>query len=497
MGLGVPEIRARAERLKTEVARERYAARAGLKERPAFAEVYASQDVLLGSEAVPAIQRELAETTGEGQRRLRYLLAWVAEQQAEAAVAPLEDEIRAWEAAAAVRLGTRELPYRGVPRALEEEPNRGTRVALERARNQRLDEILPLRLDLFQRSRTAVEALGFGGYVEARERLSGIDVRGLRRQAARILEETEDGYREQLACQCRGRLELASEQAVPSDLAWLRRMAWLNGRLGLAPILEAVRRDLDALGLPLEAGGRVKLDLKPRPLREAGCFSVPIRVPDEVILGVSPTGGWPDCRGLLHEVGHTLHFAYTDPNLPFEYRALGDSAVTEAFALLLELLCLEACWVRRAAGLEGRELEEYRMLAGFLQLCELRRQAGRLLYEVELRESERPGEMGARYAEILAAATGFRHEERTYLEGVDRGFWVARQLRAWMLWAVLRPVVRDRYDEDWYRNPAAGPFLGELFSGGQRENASRMAAELGAERLSAGCLIESVREWLP
>lgn len=497
MGLGVPEIRARAQRLKAEVARERYAVRAGLKERPAFAELYASQDVLLGSEAVPAIQRELAEATGEEARRLRYLLAWVADQQAEAAVASLEDEIRGWEAAATVRLGTREFPSRGVPRVLEAEPNRGTRVALERARNQRLEKVLPLQLDVFHRARAAVEALGFGGYVEARERLSGIDVGGLRRQAARILRETDDGYREQLAYQCRTRLAVEPEQAVTSDLAWLRRMAWLDGRLALLPVLQALSRDLDAIGLPLEAGGRVRLDLKARPLREAGSFSVPIRVPEEIVLGVLSTGGWPDCRGLLHEAGHALHFAYTDPDLPFEYRALGDSAVTEAFALLWELLCREAAWVRRAAGLDGRELEEYRMQVGFLQLCELRRRAGRLLYEVELWESGHPGEMAGRYAEILGEATGFRHDERTYLEGVDRSFWVARQLRAWMLWAVLRPVVRDRYDEHWYRNPAAGSFLGELFSGGQREDASRIAVELGAECLGAARLIESVREWLP
>ncbi len=496
MGLGVPEIRARAERLKAELARERYETKAGLKERPAFTEIYGAQDLLLSEEAVPAIQRELAEATGEGQRRLRYLLAWVAEQRVEAAVAPLEDELRGWEASATVRFGGRELRFRGAGRAIEKEPNRGARVALERTRSERLEEALPLQVDLLHRERGAVAALGLGGYVEARERLSCLNVRGLERQARRILEETEDAYRELLAHAARRRLDVDPEQATRSDVAWLRRMPWLDGSFALSDVLDTLRANLVSLGLPLEADGRVRLDLEERPLKGPRAFSAPVRVPDDVILVAPSAGGWPDCRALLHEAGHVLHFAYTEPGLPFEFRALGDSAVTEAYALLFESLTLEPAWLRLSVGLEGGRLEEYRRFAAFLALHGLRRQAAKLLYELELWESERPSEMGPRYAEIFGHALGVTHDPRTYLEEPDRGFWVARQLRAWMLWAILRAVLRERYDEDWFRNPAAGPFLGELFAGGQREDAARLAGELGAEGLRVGPVVEGFGERL-
>ncbi|MFQ5678045.1 MAG: hypothetical protein ACE5HP_01140 [Gemmatimonadota bacterium] len=497
MGPRVPELRARAERLKREIARERYETKAGLKERPNLSDRYASHELLLGEEAIPAIQRELAQATGEEQRRLRYLLAWVAEQRVEAAVAPLEDELRAWQSTVTVRLGRRELPIRRVARTLENEPNRGTRIALERARNERFEEARSLQIDLLYREREAIADLGFGSYVEARGRLSGLNVGALEHQAVEILAATREAHAAHLARQLERHLGVTREQAARSDAAWLRRMPWLNGRFGLSRTLERVREDLAAAGLPLEAGGKLRLDLEERPLRWSGSFCVPLSVPDEVVLGVSSTGGWPDTRALLHEVGHGLHFAHTERSLPWEFRALGDTAVTEAYALLFELLSQERCWVQRAARLGGEELEEYLLLTGLLRVVELRRQAGKLLYELEVWRSDRPSELADAYAEIMSEATGFRYDGRTYLEGTDRRFWVARQLRAWMLWATLWRVVRDRFDEDWFRNPAAGRFLFELFSGGQREDATLLARELGAERLAVQPVVEAVRRWLP
>lgn len=496
MSLGVAEIRSRAERLKSDLARERYRVKAGVEEHPSYARLYAGHDVLLGPEALPAVQRELAEASGEEQRRLRYLLAWVAEQQVAASVAPLEDEYRAWEAATRVRINGREAPFREMRRELRNEPDRATRLELEDRRLERMEEALPLQVDLLQRERQAVAELGFGEYVEARERLSGLNVRGLERQAVKVLTGTEDAYLEHLGYQARERLGVEPERLARADAEWLQRMAWLDDHFRLGPVLDGVRRDLETLGLPIQEGSRVRLDLEDRALKEPRSFCAPIRVPDEIVLVLSPSGGWPDCDSLMHELGHALHFAYTDASMPFEYRALGDGAVTEAYALLFELLSLERPWLERTAGLGGEALEEYLLLAGFLLLYRLRTQAARLLYEVELLDARDEEGMPERYEEMMTGATGFHHDPRTYLEEVQPGFWVARQLRGWMLRAILHGVLRDRYDRDWFRNPSAGPFLRELFSEGQREDASRLAAELGAERLSAALLVESTEGWL-
>ncbi len=496
MGLGVGEIRDRAERLKREVARERYEVNAGLRPDSRFSDVYRAHALLTGEEALPAIQRELAEAAGEERRRLRYLLAWVAEQRIEAALSPLEDELRTWEAGATVTVGEATLPLRGVARAVAEEPDRSRRLALERGRDARVEEGLPLRLEMIEREREAIAELGFGDFLETRERLSGVNIRALEREAVRVLEGTEAAYRELLEERARGRLRVAPDAVDRADVRWLARATWLDGAFRVPAVLEAVREDLRALGLPLETNGRVRLDTDERALRMRSAFCVPLGVPEEIVLVVGRSGGRRTCERLLHEVGHCLHVANTDRALPFEYRALGDTAVTETYALLFQLLLLEPAWVRRATGMDREEVEEHRALSSFLALYLLRRQAAEVLYQVELYGAESPAAMAPRYAELLGGATGVRFDPRTFLEDVDRGFWVTRQLRAWMLVPILIEQLRERYDEDWYRNPAAGPFLGELFSAGQRDDASELAVQLGAECLGAGRLLASVERWV-
>lgn len=495
------EIRDRAERLKRDVARERYEVNAGLKVRADFESVYAAHEILASDEVLPAIQRALAEAAGEDRRRLRYLLAWVAEQKVEAALAPLEDELRIWEAEAEVALtedgpdedGAR--PFRGVDRLVENEPDRSRRLDLERRRCRKSAEAASLRVELLHREREAVAELGFGPFVEARERLSGLNIRGLEREAVRILTTTEDVYRRHLERQARERLALDPGALDRADVRWLARAPWLDGTFSLDVQLEALRTDLRALGLPLGADGRVRLNLEARPLQTLRSFCTPLQVPEEIVLVVPPTGGRLDCERLLHEIGHCLHFAYTGERLAFEYRALGDGAVTETYALLFETLLLDPGWVRHVTGLGAEEARSHHELALFLVLYRLRRQAARVLYEVELYASEMPGGLGDRYAELMSGATGVCFDGRTHLEGVDRGFWVTRQLRAWMLVPILRQQLRQRYDDAWYRNPGAGLYLHELFSAGQREDAARLAGQLGVERLAADRLFDAVDGW--
>jgi hypothetical protein len=66
-----------------------------------------------------------------------------------------------------------------------------------------------------------------------------------------------------------------------------------------------------------------------------------------------------------------------------------------------------------------------------------------------------------------------------------------------MLAAQLQRELRDRFDEDWYRNPRAGPFLGDWLANGLRFTAAELATRLGEDRLGADALLASTLEGLP
>jgi hypothetical protein len=64
---------------------------------------------------------------------------------------------------------------------------------------------------------------------------------------------------------------------------------------------------------------------------------------------------------------------------------------------------------------------------------------------------------------------------------------------------LLNESLVSRFDDDWYRNPAAGPWVTkELWAEGQRETAEEIAARVGVggESLSFGPLLRNIERLL-
>jgi hypothetical protein len=99
--------------------------------------------------------------------------------------------------------------------------------------------------------------------------------------------------------------------------------------------------------------------------------------------------------------------------------------------------------------------------------------------------------------EILSGATTFQYRPADAFVDVDARFYSARYLRAWQLQAALRDVLVAAFDDDWFRNPRAGPWvIRELFGEGQRELASELAERVGARPLSFDPVIRAIEAGL-
>jgi hypothetical protein len=119
----------------------------------------------------------------------------------------------------------------------------------------------------------------------------------------------------------------------------------------------------------------------------------------------------------------------------------------------------------------------------------LRRYAAKLRYELELHGASSLEAGSAAYAPLLSDATGFRYPPEDALLDLDDGFYAARYLRAWQLEALLAALLRERFDEDWFRNPRCGQWLLDLFSRGQRDDAASLAGTVLGRTLDFGPLI--------
>ena len=202
--------------------------------------------------------------------------------------------------------------------------------------------------------------------------------------------------------------------------------------------------------IDLDAQTNVHLDTEVRELKSPRAFCAPVRVPDEIYLVVLPHGGQDDYAALLHEAGHTEHFAHTSPELPFEYRHLGDNAVTEAFAFIFDHLVVNRRWLRSLSASSRTPTTSCASPASTISTsCAATPPSW--LYETELhaQTGELRG-MPAEYSRRLSEATMVEVPEQMYLVDVDDGFYCASYLRAWMLEGALRMMLQDRYGMEWF-----------------------------------------------
>ncbi len=475
-----------------ELERAQYRALAGLQDKAGLSEIYDRHAVLFQPAAFRAVN---AAPNGGNDKRSDYLREFLAIGIEGHRTRELQDSLLTLEATSAATVEGERVPYRQLPVRIRQEPTRTRRRGLETARIEIVERRLnPLLIDLVGRQHEVADELLGTSYDRYCETLSGVDFDRLEHHTGRLLDETQDAY-DDLLRWFAGRT-VPDVEPAELELADLARVLYGPDFDALFPpdrMVERIRGSIEAMGLDLTADGRIELDLEPRPSKTPRAFCAPIRVPDEVNLVLQPIGGYDDYAIFLHELGHALHYAHVDPAQPIEHRRLGDNAVTEAFAFLLEHLIQVPAFLERV--LEVRRPDEFLRFIAFRQLVLVRRYAAKFRYERSLhREGPGPAR-SAEYAERLTAATGARTPEALYLDDVDPHFYCVRYLRAWMLVGTLHLELRERFDEDWFLNPRSGAFLRELWGLGQALPAEELAVErLGVEELSFEPLLQAVDE---
>jgi hypothetical protein len=259
----------------------------------------------------------------------------------------------------------------------------------------------------------------------------------------------------------------------------------------MLPSLEATLADL---GIDLESQRNVHLDLEQRPAKTPRAFCSPIEVPGRVMLVIKPVGGHDDWQALFHEAGHTEHFAHTSPDLPMEAKRLGDMAVTEGWASLLEHLVSDPAWLNRR--LDVPRVETLANEGAVTQLYFVRRYCAKLLYEIEFFQADDPVSMRPRYAELLGDAVKLPVNAEAYLDDIDGSFYVIGYLRSWAFEAQLRDHLRSDFGSEWFARREAGNLLRELWALGQGPTAEDLLRDVTGATLEMAAVADRIREGL-
>ncbi len=317
------------------------------------------------------------------------------------------------------------------------------------------------------------------------EELHGRPLAARLEAAQQVLDETQDAHGDLLGYALK-KLDpmLSPRVAVQHDAERATLAPWLFESFRREDLTHALSRCLGDLGLSPNADGRLTIDTEPRPGRDTNPLCFELRVPDQVRLLLTPDLGFDAYAGWLSQWGIALHRAHVGRTLPFVERRLGDRAVIDAVGLVFESFLLDEGWLKRYLRLTAGQAREAARAFAFRQLHQLRHHAGLALYSSEASTRGLSAGLTDDYVPRLSSALGVEVPRGGTLFEIDAFGDHALRLDAYGLEHVMRRNLLERFNEDFWRNPATGRWLTELASRGQRDDAVLVGKSLDAPELS-------------
>ena len=480
-------IREDADRFIAELDEEAYLHFAGLKETYDLAPIYERHAELTKLETALDIGASV-----NGGRNVRELWRFACEGYLGNFVSEEEEKVAEAETKT-VQVGDEAIPYRDLRSRIANSDDRGERERLERARNDATEEHNGLYIRKHHVVHRETERLGAPSYTEL-YRGFRYPLDDLAEQCRAFLDSTERIWEDAGDRFFRSRIGVGLDGIARWDVTRVWRAIGWDAAFPKDRMVPALEASLGDLGVDLHAQRNVELDLEDRPNKSPRAFCVPIEVPERVILVIKPQGGPDDWRALFHEAGHTEHFAHTSPSLTVEERRLGDNAVTEGWAMLLEHLTIDPVWLERR--LDFPRPHEYAAEGATQLLWLLRRYCAKLLYEIEFHAAPDVTLMRPRYTELLGDALKVTPSDTDYLADLDDGFYAANYLRAWAFEAQLRAYLREKFGNAWFTRRDAGSLVRELWTEGQKPTADEILLEVTGSTLELEAVADRVREAL-
>jgi hypothetical protein len=481
------DYRERVDRFIAELDEEYYLHYAGLKETLDLAPIYDRNADLTTLERARAIGDAVNGSNG-----IRELWRFACEGYLGQLTKELEEKVARLEAELTTTIDGEEIGFRMIRPAIANAADRSRRERLERARNDLVEEHLnPLYLESHEQVRNAVTQFGASNYFDLYTRF-GFELDALAAQCRAFLDSTESLHETIGDKLFRERVGVSLADAERWDTPRMMRGTTWDAAFPADRMIPALRRTLGDLGVDLDAQQNVHLDVENRPLKDPRAFCAPIEVPGRVMLVIKPIGGPDDWSALFHEAGHTEHYAHTSAELPVEDKRLGDNAVTEGWAMLLEHLTDNPGWLNRM--LDFSRANDYAAEGAAILTFFVRRYCAKLLYEIEFHQSDDPQSMSSRYVELLGNALKIEPSPTDYLWDMDGRFYVHAYLRAWALEAQLSSFLKEKFGRDWYAQRSAGSLLRELWSEGQRMNADELLREVTGGSIELESVAVGARE---
>ncbi len=461
---------------KLASARHRQLSGLGARQRLAtqvedFAALFRSDTFLQVREAIASPKTD--EQSKVGLKKLLQFLSWghalgAAASSLDGCALELEREITS---------SMRTMTLAEALHRLPEDTERERRHALERDVSDALWERHTAWARVIDANIHSSAKLGFPSVRAEHEAMTGIELKPWLEAAETLLAVTEDAYRDLLGYALKKLdVQLKPQTAHGHDVLHLATVPWMRDLFRQEDLLDAVMRTFDDLALPAK---RLQLDTAERDGKAHGVHVAAVRVPDEVHLTVSRRGGMDACAELLAGFGEAQLWARAPANTEVLDRRFPEVATVEAVRTLTGHFMLEEAWLRRYLKMPASSAREAARLGAFTALARLRQAAAMLPFSLEVYSRGPVRPLAEEYEDRMARALGVAVPKGGFLLGVEGVDPV--HLRGVTLAVGLGDGLREKFNEDYFRNPATGAWFADFAAraGVANDSERPAAAHLG------------------
>lgn len=358
----------------------------------------------------------------------------------------------------------------------------------------RRDKLNPIYEEIHHALHQFPKPNGYKSFIQMMELYRGYSFDDITKAVRHFLRETDDLYRDSLKYFLKTKLGLPLNKARYHDVAILFRAAEFDPLFPKETMLDTIFGFIRQMGLDPAAKGHIHIDLESRPNKNPRPMVYPIKIPSRIAINISPRGGAGDYYAVLEEMGHALHFAYTSPRVPFEFRYPIENSLTESYSYTIAKLMLNPLWLMKVMKIA--DPDPFLRHKAFLDLFMTRRYFAKFLYELRLHKSGSVQGKAEAYQEILGKVLMLPIVKENYLADVDPFFTVNSYVQAFLAQAEIHSKLRSSFGDDWFLNPKTGAFLKDLWSTGNEMTVAELGDRLGFDGLSAKPLIKLYRSLL-
>jgi hypothetical protein len=419
-------------------------------------------------------------------RVLHYLYRDLATTYEAKRVAKLADEMRNRLASDSlyVRGFEEAIPVRNVypvmRRTEEEEPYMNLYYTWH---NYSITVMNPLRRERLQVHHDSTREAGYENYSDFYYQMLGYEPGVPAAQARKFREATFPVYKELVTARCQ---KLFGKDPAETHPWQSKSIYWgpdFDGHFPPESFLEFTYGFFARLGMDVREMPNVTVDDEDRPQKESRAACWGFDAPDDIRVNLKPVGGAHDYEAAFHEFGHALHHAYTEADLPYEFRMLGSNELTETYAIFLEQMFIDRTFLREELEMPAEVVDDFLQYKLLTDMGSARSIAFDVYYDEVLHSGELEDPLAYYDAEVDKQRLFPEYPSRTealYL-AVDEGFYALYYMAAYYGAAQLRAEVVERFGPEWYRDPAAGEFFVDLFRRGDSWTQGEMLEYIGYE----------------